>query len=101
MNTHPVVIVTGAARGVGAAVARWLGKKGAAVALVSRTESSLDQTAAQVKDLGGESLLIQADIADPNACRRIAEKTIHRFGRLDALVNNAGMMKSGTLARPA
>lgn len=93
MNTYPVVIVTGASRGVGAAVARWLGKIGAAVALVSRTENSLNQTAAQVKALGGESLPVQADIADPKACRRIAEKTIYRFGQLDALVNNAGILE--------
>ena len=93
MNTHPVVIVTGASRGVGASVAHWLGKTGAAVALVSRTEDSLNKTAEQVNDKGGKSLPIQADIADSNACRQIVEKTIHRFGRLDALVNNAGILE--------
>ncbi len=93
MNTRPVVIITGASRGIGAAVARWLGNTGAAVTLVARTESGLNPVAADVAELGGKPLVIRADVADPDACRRIAESTVDRFGRLDALVNNAGIVE--------
>jgi NAD(P)-dependent dehydrogenase (short-subunit alcohol dehydrogenase family) len=92
MKVHPVIIVTGASRGIGTAVACWLATVGGRVTLVARHEQRLNTVARQVDALGGESLTIAADIARADACRRVAETTLDRFGRIDALVNNAGMI---------
>jgi len=63
MNNTPVAIVTGASRGLGAAVACWLGKVGAAVTLIARTEEKLNETGDEVRCLGGEPLVCRADVS--------------------------------------
>ena len=93
INTQPVIIITGASRGVGADIARWLAKNGAAVTLSARTAPGLHRVAADVASLGGDSLVIPADVSSAEACREITAATIERFGRLDALVNNAGILE--------
>jgi NAD(P)-dependent dehydrogenase (short-subunit alcohol dehydrogenase family) len=93
MSDIPVVIVTGASRGVGASVARWLGKVGASVTLMARSSDPLKRVAQDMKRLGGLALTIPGDVADKNVCRRTVEKTIDRFGAVDALVNNAGTVQ--------
>jgi NAD(P)-dependent dehydrogenase (short-subunit alcohol dehydrogenase family) len=93
MTREPVVIITGASRGLGAATARWLAKAGAAVSLVARCEEKLQQVAADLRRLGGESLVFSADVSDAKACRKAVETTRHHFGRIDALVNNAGIVQ--------
>jgi len=92
MADEPVVIVTGSSRGIGAEVARWLGKTGAFVTLVARSEKSLDKVAASVKKLGGDAIVVSADIAGRDACFYAVKETVKRFGRIDALVNNAGLL---------
>ena len=92
MDHKPIVIVTGASRGVGAAVARWLGANEAQLTLVARTEYALEKTASAVRDRGGTPLVIAADVSDPSACRDIVEKTIVKFEGLTGLVNNAGIL---------
>jgi NAD(P)-dependent dehydrogenase (short-subunit alcohol dehydrogenase family) len=93
MSDNPVVIVTGASRGVGAFIARWLGKVGACVTLIARSPEPLERVAQDVERLGGVALTIHGDLADEDACRRTVEKTIDRFGQVDALVNNAGIFQ--------
>ncbi len=93
MSEKPVVIVTGASRGLGAAVARWLAKSGAAVTLVARSEEKLLEVAADVGRLGGSSLVVKADVSDFHACRTAVETTRDHFGRIDSLVNNAGIVQ--------
>jgi NAD(P)-dependent dehydrogenase (short-subunit alcohol dehydrogenase family) len=93
MSDNPVVIVTGASRGVGAFIARWLGKVGACVTLIARSPDPLERVAQDVERLGGVALTIHGDLADEDACRRTVEKTIDRFGQVDALVNNAGIFQ--------
>jgi NAD(P)-dependent dehydrogenase (short-subunit alcohol dehydrogenase family) len=93
MSDNPVVIVTGASRGIGACVARWLGKVGACVTLVARSPESLARVAQDVERVGGAALTIHGDVADENACRQTVEKTIDRFGHVDAIVNNAGIFQ--------
>jgi NAD(P)-dependent dehydrogenase (short-subunit alcohol dehydrogenase family) len=93
MDRIPVVIVTGASRGMGAYVARWFGKAGAAVALVARSGDQLKQVSLDVKRLGGTPLAMVTDVADPRACARVVEQTVTEFGRIDALVNNAGIVE--------
>ena len=91
--TNPVAIVTGASRGLGAAIARWLAKAGAAVTLMARSEENLKQVAADVHRLGGSASVAVADVSDFKACRSAVETTLDQFGRIDALVNNAGVVQ--------
>lgn len=93
MFHNPVVLVTGASRGLGAAVARWLAVVGAGVTLVARSEGELDRVAEELAPLGGEPLVCSADVADYAACQTVVRKTLARFGRIDALVNNAGIIQ--------
>lgn len=89
-----VVIVTGSSRGVGAATARLLAGRGYRVVInYSRSEAQAQQVETQCRDLGAETLLIRADVADDDDCRRLVEETVARWGQLDALVNNAGTTK--------
>ena len=90
---HPAVIVTGASRGLGAAATRWLAKAGAAVTLVARSEENLQQVAEDVRRLGGIPQVVAADVSDVDACRLAVQNTLEEFGRIDALVNNAGVVQ--------
>ncbi|GBC61801.1 short-chain dehydrogenase [Desulfonema ishimotonii] len=92
-HVSPTVIVTGASQGIGADVARWLGKIGASVTLVARSADDLAVVAEDVEQLGGSALAFSADIAGQRACRRAVQETLKRFGRLDGLVNNAGIIE--------
>ena len=92
-TNHSVVIVSGASRGVGAATALWLAKAGTAVTLIARSTEALETVARQVRQLGGPSLLFKADVSDAGACQAAVADTLDRFGRLDALVNNAGVVE--------
>ena len=93
MNNTPVAIVTGASRGLGAAVAGWLAKAGAGVTLVARSEGDLNRVAEDLLRLGGEPLVCGADVSDYDACRRAVARTLDRFGRINSLVNNAGIVQ--------
>ena len=93
MNNSPVVIVTGASRGLGAAVAVWLAKAGAGLTLVARSEGDLNRIAEDLGHPDGGPLVCRADISDYDACRRAVENTLERFGRIDSLVNNAGIVQ--------
>lgn len=89
-----VAIVTGSSSGVGAATARALAAKGWAVTInYSRSADAAKQVAADCEKLGGEVLLVQANVADDADCRRLVQETLDRWGRIDALVNNAGTTK--------
>ena len=91
-----MAIVTGASRGIGAAIARRFAAEGAAVAIVARTiepggklPGSLQETADLIRANGGQCHMIQADLADPVDRARIVPEAVAHFGRLDILVNNA------------
>ena len=93
MPEKPVVIVSGASRGLGAATARWLAKAGAAVTLFARSADALEAVAKGVPQLGGAALVCEGDVSDAGACQAAVAETMERFGRLDAVVNNAGMVE--------
>lgn len=87
-----VTIVTGSATGLGAAIARQLAAKGGNVAInYTKSEAEARETAAACEALGAETVLVQADVAADADCRRLAEAAVERWGRIDALVNNAGI----------
>ena len=86
-----VCVVTGASRGIGAAVARGLGAQHAAVAVHWRSgRTEAEQVAADVERSGGKALLVQGDVAEPGVVDRLIAETVARFGRLDVVINNAG-----------
>lgn len=99
MHKDKVAIVTGAGRGIGAAVALKLASQGAAVACVSRTEANARRSADQVAALGGRSMALAVDVADPAASEAAVMAAIKEFGRIDILVNNAGVTRDGLLMR--
>lgn len=88
---NKVVIITGAGRGIGKATALLLAENQAKVVIVSRTEKEILQVANQIEEMGKETLPIPADVSDQEEVRQIIEKTLNRFGRIDVLINNAGI----------
>jgi 3-oxoacyl-[acyl-carrier protein] reductase len=89
-----VAIVTGSSRGVGAATARLLAKEGYAVVVnYSKSLEGAEETVAACQALGAETLLCQADVSQDADCRRLVEEVLGKWGRVDALVNNAGITK--------
>lgn len=93
-----VALVTGASSGIGEASALALAKAGAAVALVARREARLQSLAKRIEEAGGRALVIGADITAEAQAREAVEQTVKHFGRLDTLVNNAGVMLLGPIA---
>ena len=91
-KTNHVAIVSGASRGLGAAVARWLASAGSAVTLIARSREKLEGIAAEISRLGGRPLIYPADVSDFNSCRRAVDSTLDHFDRIDALVNNAAIV---------
>jgi 3-oxoacyl-[acyl-carrier protein] reductase len=92
-----VALVTGAARGIGAATARRLAQEGARVILADLNEESCERTAAEIARGGAQTLALACDVADDAAVRRTVERGLERFGRLDILVNNAGILRDNLL----
>ena len=84
-----VAIVTGASRGIGAAIAAAYAAAGCSVALSSRRQAALDEMAAEIRAEGGEAIGIAAHNGDKAGLRNLVEQTAQRYGRLDILVNNA------------
>jgi NAD(P)-dependent dehydrogenase (short-subunit alcohol dehydrogenase family) len=82
-------IVTGAGSGIGAATARLLAGRGMTVALVGRRREQLEEVAAEVEGGPGSALVVQEDLADVGAPRRVVDAVLERAGRLDVIVNNA------------
>ena len=84
-----VAIVTGAGRGIGRAIAKVYAREGARVAVVSRTQSTLDDVVKEIKAEGGEAIGISCDVGSREQVFAAVEKTLHVFGTVDVLVNNA------------
>ncbi|MBA2951144.1 SDR family NAD(P)-dependent oxidoreductase [Streptomyces himalayensis] len=93
--TGTVALVTGASSGIGEATARQLAEHGASVALVARRKDRLDVLAAEIEKVGGTALVVEADITNRTQAEAAVERTVEHFGRLDTLVNNAGLMLLG------
>jgi NADP-dependent 3-hydroxy acid dehydrogenase YdfG len=87
-----IALVTGASSGIGEATALALAEQGAKVAIAARRKDRLDQLAAKLADLGAEPLVLVADLASEIEAQRIVKETEAYYGRLDILINNAGVM---------
>jgi len=92
-----VAIVTGASGGIGRGTAIAFAKEGAKVAIVARSKDKLETVAAEIKKLGGEALVIVADISSKKDNLRAVEETVKRFGGLHIAFNNAGVFTQSKL----
>lgn len=94
----PVILVTGASRGIGRAIALQLAAQPAQLVLVARDEQALASLAAEVESIGAPAPLCTAlDLTDADAIAALFKQVFSRFGRLDGLVNNAGVLHEGLL----
>jgi NADP-dependent 3-hydroxy acid dehydrogenase YdfG len=92
-----VALVTGASSGIGAATALALAEQGAGVALVARRTDRLEELSDRIRGNGGTPLALTADVSREEAAREAVERAVAELGRLDVLVNNAGVMLVGPL----
>lgn len=88
---NKVVIITGASSGIGYEVARQLAKQGAWLALAARREDKLKGLAKECEALGGRALAVVTDVGDEMQCKQLIERTVAEFGKIDVLLNNAGI----------
>jgi NADP-dependent 3-hydroxy acid dehydrogenase YdfG len=92
-----VALVTGASSGIGEATAASLARRGAAVAVVARRTDRLEELAGKIRDAGGTALTITADVTDQEEAKRAVAQTVEELGRLDTVINNAGVMLLGPI----
>jgi len=86
-----VAIITGAGRGLGRSMAVGFAEAGADVVLAARTMDQLEETAEMVKAAGGRSLIVSTNVAEEDQANNLAEKTLAEYGKIDVLINNAGI----------
>jgi short-subunit dehydrogenase len=89
--TDNAVVLTGASAGIGRSLALQLADQGARLALAARDRATLQAVAAECRALGAEAIAVPTDVADEAQCARLVEAAVEAFGRLDTLVNNAGV----------
>jgi NADP-dependent 3-hydroxy acid dehydrogenase YdfG len=92
-----VALVTGASSGIGAATARALASEGASVALAARRADRLEELASEIKAAGGRSLVLDVDVTESAQAEGAVERTVRELGRLDTVINNAGVMLLGPI----
>jgi NADP-dependent 3-hydroxy acid dehydrogenase YdfG len=92
-----VALVTGASSGIGEATARHLAGLGAAVVIAARRKERLDRLAREIEDGGGSALAIEVDVTDQEQAQAMVRAALARYGRLDTVVNNAGVMLLGPI----
>jgi NADP-dependent 3-hydroxy acid dehydrogenase YdfG len=95
---NTAALVTGASSGIGAATARALAAEGAAVALVARRADPLAELKAEIESAGGIAVALPADVTDADQVAAAVERAVQELGRLDTVVNNAGLMRMGQAA---
>ena len=95
---NKVAVITGASRGIGKSIAMELAKDGIFVVINYRSNEAMAQEAlSDIREAGGNGMLLQADISDYQAARELIERTVSVCGKLDILVNNAGVSHHGLL----
>jgi NAD(P)-dependent dehydrogenase (short-subunit alcohol dehydrogenase family) len=98
-TSRPVVLITGAGRGIGCATAEAFAEAGYAVVIAERAVRRGTNAAQKLRRRGFQALFVRTDVAKPGHAERALRTTLGRFGRLDCLVNNAGVLTIGPLAR--
>src|ERR1035441_975633 len=92
-----VALVTGASSGIGEAAARALASQGAAVAIAARRKDRLDELARDIAQGGSRALAIETDVTDQEQAKAAVARTVEELGRLDTVINNAGVMLLGPI----
>ena len=95
-----IIVITGASDGIGAEMARQLAARhrtGAALVLAARNASALEAVAQQCRSAGAQALVVPTDVAEAAQCRALIDATVGQFGRIDALINNAGVSAQAQL----
>jgi NADP-dependent 3-hydroxy acid dehydrogenase YdfG len=95
---HTAALVTGASSGIGAATAKALAEQGAAVAVLARRPDRLQNLQSEIESSGGTALVLPADVTDAGQVSDAVQRAVAALGRLDIVVNNAGLMQSGPAA---
>ena len=93
-----VVVITGGNSGVGEATAKLFAKEGATVVISARRVEALEKVAKEIEALGGTVLSVPTDISKVEDCEKLIDLTVEKFGRIDVLVNNAGVLDTGLKA---
>ena len=96
--TDKVVLITGASTGIGRALAFAFARRGARVALVARNEERLEAVRREIEPYSADVLVVPADLTDEAQLESAFQRTLEHFGRIDVLVNNAGLSMGGPLA---
>lgn len=86
-----VAIVTGGGRGIGRATALALAAEGAVAVVAARTQKEIDSVADEIMKAGGKSLAVKTDVRSSDSVRQLVKRTVRKFGRIDILINNAGI----------
>ncbi|HEX6575755.1 MAG TPA: SDR family oxidoreductase [Gemmatimonadaceae bacterium] len=86
-----VTIITGASAGIGLEIARMLAEQGAMLVLAARSAELLENAAKECRDRGAKVLVVPTDVSDRDQCGMLIDRTIEEFGRIDTLINNAGI----------
>ncbi len=95
-----VALVTGGSRGIGRAVVKELAGAGASVAInYQGSREAAEEVLREIESFGGKGIVVQADVSDFEACESMVKKTVEELGRIDVLVNNAGINRDNLLAR--
>ena len=89
---NQTIIITGASRGLGAATAKLAATRGASVVLNARSADALAEVVREIEAAGGTALAVPGDVSQEDNCRRLVDRAVSTFGRLDALINNAGIL---------
>lgn len=92
-----VVIVTGGATGIGRGISEMLAKEGARVVVANRNAERGEEAAAAIREAGGQALFVKTDVAREEDCRNLVAEAVREYGRVDGLVNNAGIFPRATL----
>lgn len=92
-----VALITGGGTGIGKAIAQAFAREGAKVALAGRRKEKVEESAKEVESRGGEALALACDVSKARDAKRAVRETVERFGRLNVLVNNAGILSVSTI----
>jgi 3-oxoacyl-[acyl-carrier protein] reductase len=94
-----IVVITGGGSGIGRETAKVLAKEGAKVVVADINMKGCEETVGEIRDSGGEAFAVQLDVSDRRQSRRMIADTVERYGRVDVLINNAGITQDALISK--